>query len=233
MSRHIGIVGCSAEGAALCYRTICLEAEPLMGRHAHPEVTLHTIALAEYMKHLSPIAAQNDWQAVGELMLRSVAALQRAGADFVICPDNTIHAALPYVLPRSPLKWLHIAEEVGKEAQRRGFRKLGLTGTKYLVESDVYPEKLPALGLDYVRPSQEQREKINSIIFDELVRGLQKPESLGYLQQVISALRNQGCDAVVLGCTELPLLISDRESPLPTLDSTRLLARAALRRALA
>jgi aspartate racemase len=231
MSRHIGIVGCSAEGAALCYRTICLEAEPLMGRHAHPEVTLHTIALAEYMKHLSPIAAQDDWQAVGELMLRSVAALQRAGADFVICPDNTIHAALPYVLPRSPLPWLHIAEEVGKEAQRRGFRKLGLTGTKYLVESDVYPEKLAALGLDYVRPSQEQREKINSIIFDELVRGLQKPESLSYLQQVISALKAKGCDAVVLGCTELPLLVSDTTSPLPTLDSTRILARAALREA--
>jgi aspartate racemase len=233
MSRHIGIVGCSAEGAALCYRTICREAEPLMGKHAHPEVTMHTIALAEYMKPLSPIAAKDDWPAVAELMLRSVAALERAGADFVICPDNTIHAALPYVLPRSPLPWLNIAEEVGKEAQRRGFRKLGLTGTKYLVESEVYPEKLAALGLGFVRPSQEQREKINSIIFDELVRGLQTRESLAYLQQVIGELKRQSCDAVVLGCTELPLLISDKESPLPALDSTRILARAALREALA
>jgi aspartate racemase len=231
MSRHIGIVGCSAEGAALCYRTICLEAEPLMGKHAHPEVTLHTIPLAEYMKPLSPIAAKDDWQAVAELMLRSVAALQRAGADFVICPDNTVHAALPYVLPRSPLPWLHIAEEVGKEAQACGFKKLGLTGTRYLVNSDVYPEKLKALGLDYVRPSEEQREKINSIIFDELVRGLQTPQSLSYLQQVIAGLKTQGCDAVVLGCTELPLLVRDATSPLPALDSTRILARAALREA--
>lgn len=231
MSKHIGIVGCSAEGAALCYRTISLEAEPLMGKHAHPEVTMHTIALADYMRHLSPMTAKDGWQAVAELMLRSVETLKRAGAEFVICPDNTIHQALPYVLPRSPLKWLHIAEEVGKEAKRRGFRKLGLTGTRYLVNSEVYPEKLTALGLEYVRPSEEQREKINAIIFDELVRGLQTAEALRYMQQVIAELEEHGCDAVVLGCTEIPLLVSDATSPLPTLDSTRILARAALREA--
>jgi aspartate racemase len=229
MSKHIGIVGCSAEGAALCYRTVCLEAEPLMGRHAHPQVTLHTISLAEYMK---PIEAGGDWQAVGELMLRSAETLKRAGADFLICPDNTIHQALPFVLPRSPLPWLHIAEEIGKEARRRGFRKLGLTGTKFLVSGPVYPEKLEQLGIGYVRPSGAQQERINSIIFDELVRGLQTAESLSYFQQVIEELKAQGCDAVVLGCTEIPLLISDRESALPTLDSTRNLARAALRYAL-
>jgi aspartate racemase len=229
VSKHIGIVGCSAEGAALCYRTICLEAEPLMGRHAHPEVTLHTISLAEYMK---PIDAGAGWEPVGELMLRSAEALKRAGANFLICPDNTIHQALPFVAPRSPLPWLHIAEEVGKEAQRRGFNKLGLTGTKFLVSGPVYPEKLEQLGIGYVRPTGPQQERINTIIFDELVRGRQTAEALAYLQQVIGEFKNQGCDAVVLGCTEIPLLISDRESPLPTLDSTRTLARAALRYAL-
>ena len=155
MTKHIGIVGCSAEGAALCYRTICLEAEPLMGRHAHPEVTMHTIALAEYMK---PIDSGAGWKPVAELMLRSAEALKRAGADFLICPDNTIHEALPFVLPRSPLPWLHIAEEVGKEAKRRGFRKLGITGTKFLVSGPVYPEKLEQMGIDYVRPTKEQQE---------------------------------------------------------------------------
>ncbi|HXA85025.1 MAG TPA: amino acid racemase [Candidatus Dormibacteraeota bacterium] len=230
MTKHIGIVGCSAEGAALCYRTICLEAEPLMGRHAHPEVTLHTISLAEYMK---PIDAGAGWQPVAELMLRSAEALKRAGADFLICPDNTIHEALPFVVPRSPLPWLHIAEEVGKEAQRRGFKKLGITGTKFLVSGPVYPEKLEQMGIGYMLPNVAQRERINTIIFDELVRGRQTAEALTYLQQVIEDLKNQGCDAVVLGCTELPLLISDRESPLPALDSTRTLARAALRHALA
>jgi aspartate racemase len=227
--KHIGIVGCSAEGAALCYRTICLEAELLMGKHAHPEVTLHTIALAEYMK---PIEAGRNWQGVGEIMLRSAETLKRAGANFLICPDNTIHQALPFVVPRSPLPWLHIAEEVGKEARRRGFKKLGITGTKFLVSGPVYPEKLEQLGIGYVRPTEQQQEKINTIIFEELVRGQQTAEALAYLQQVIEQFKCQGCDAVVLGCTEIPLLISDRESALPTLDSTRILARAALRHAL-
>jgi aspartate racemase len=93
MPKHIGIVGCSAEGAALCYRTICLEAETLMGRHAHPEVTMHTISLAEYMKYLQ---ADYDWRGIGDLMVRSAEALQRAGADFLICPDNTIHQAMAH-----------------------------------------------------------------------------------------------------------------------------------------
>jgi aspartate racemase len=230
MAKHIGIVGCSAEGAALCYRTICLEAEPLMGRHAHPEVSMHTISLAEYMKHLQ---GQNDWKGIGELMLKSANALQGAGADFLICPDNTIHQAMPHVLPRSPLPWLHIAEEVGKEARSRGYSTVGLTGTKYLVESHVYPEKLKPMGIAYQLPTPQQREKINRIIFDELVRGIQSLESLFYVQQVMEQMKNNGCDAVVLGCTEIPLLVSDDDSPLPTLDSTRTLARAALREALA
>jgi len=229
MTKHVGIVGCSAEGAALCYRTICLEAESLMGKHAHPEVTMHTIALAEYMKLID---AGASWESIGELMLRSAHALKRAGADFLICPDNTIHQAMPFVISRSPLPWLHIAEEVGKEARRRGFKKLGLTGTKFLVRGPVYPEKLDQLGIGYLRPTEAQQERINTIIFDELVRGQQTAEALAYFQQVVEQFKLQGCDAVVLGCTEIPLLISDRESSLPTIDSTRTLARAALRYAL-
>ena len=201
-----------------------------MGTHMHPEVTMHTIALAEYMK---PIELTDDWEEVGKLMLKSAQVLKRAGADFLICPDNTIHQALPFVLPRSPLPWLHIAEEVGKEAKRRGFRKLGITGTKFLVSGPVYPEKLEQIGISYLRPTKEQQEQVNTIIFDELVRGLQTPESLFYFEQVIESFKTRGCDAVVLGCTELPLLVHENESPLPALDSTRTLARAALRHALA
>lgn len=227
--KHIGIVGCSAEGAALCYRTICLEAEPLMGRHAHPEVSLHTICLAEYMKHISP---REDWPKVADLMLRSAEAPKRAGADFLICPDNTIHQAMAHVLTCSPLPWLHIAEEVGKEAQRRGFQKLGLTGTKFLVRGPVYEEKLSQLGIDFVRPVAAHQERVNNNIFNELVRGEIRIESLFYFQQVIEDLKNRGCDAVVLGCTELPLLVGDEETVLPALDSTRTLARAALQHAL-
>ena len=227
VSRHIGIVACSGEGAALCYRTICVEGAALLGPHDHPEVSMHTHALAEYVKCID----RNDWRGVGELMLSSAKKLAKIGADFLICPDNTIHQALPYVEPRSPLPWLHIADIVAAQAVERGFRRLGLTGTRWLTESEVYPEKLTARGLEYLRPNSAEREEINRVIMDELVYGVFKPEAVGLLQRVIRRMKEAGCDAVVLGCTEIPLIMDDSNSPLPTLDSTRLLARAALRRA--
>ena len=227
MPQHIGIVACSAEGAALCYRTICSEGAPLLGPHAHPEVSMHTPSFAEYVACLH----RGDWPGVGELMLASADKLARIGADFLICPDNTIHQALPFVTPRSPLLWLHIAEVVVAEAARRGYRRLGLTGTRWLVDSEVYPDKLAARSLAYVRPDTAERDEVNRIIMDELVCGVIRPEAVAYVQQVIERLKDAGCDAVVLGCTELPLIMDDANSPLPTLDSTRLLARAALRRA--
>ena len=227
--KHIGIVGCSAEGAALCYRTICADASAQLGGHAHPEISLHTPSLADYVACLE----RGDWQGVGELMLASADKLARAGADFLICPDNTIHQAFDYVAARSPLPWLHIAEVVAAAAQARGFGRLGITGTRWLVESGVYPDKLAAVGIAAVRPDATQRQEMGRLIMDELVHGVFKPDSVRYFQTVIAELQAQGCDAVVLGCTEIPLIISDSNSPLPTLDSTRLLARAAVRHALA
>lgn len=221
MPGHVGIVACSAEGAALCYRTICIEGAQFLGPHDHPEVSMHTHSLREYMKCID----HNDWEGVGDLMLSSANKLATSGADFLICPDNTIHQALPHVLPRSPLPWLHIAEVVMAEAAARGFRRVGLTGTRWLVESDVYPAEC-------VRPTTTEREEINRIIFDELVYGVFEPESVAYFEQVIERMKNDGCDAVILGCTEIPLIVTDANSALPTLDSTRLLARAALQRAL-
>lgn len=224
---HIGIVACSAEGAALCYRTICAEGAAVLGPHAHPEVSMHTPPLAEYLDRIDAA----DWPGVAGLMLESADKLARIGAEFLICPDNTIHQAMAWVAPRSPLPWLHIAEVVAAEAQARGFRRLGLTGTKWLVASEVYPRALAAHGLDYVRPSPEECAALHDIINDELVYGVFRPEGIAYFQQVIARLKDAGCDAVILGCTEIPLIMHDGNSPLPTLDSTRLLARAALRRA--
>lgn len=227
MTAHIGIVACSAEGAALCYRTICVEGTQLLGPHRHPEVSMHTHSLAQYMERIHG----GDWQGVGDLMLSSADKLAKAGADFLICPDNTIHQALPCVEPRSPLPWLHIADVVATQALERGFRRLGLTGTRWLVESEIYPEKLAARGLQYVRPSDAERDECNRIIMDELVYGVFEPEAVACFQRVIGRMKDARCDAVILGCTEIPLIMSDSNSPLPTLDSTRLLARAALRRA--
>jgi aspartate racemase len=229
MPSHIGIVGCSAEGASLCYRTICLEGAALLGRpDAHPEVSLHTHPLAEYVVHLE----SGNLTGVARLMLDSARKLVRAGADFLICPDNTIHEALPLVLPDSPRPWLHIAEVVAAEARAREFRRVGITGTSWLVRSDVYPSRLEAVGIQAVRPEDQDRETTSRIIMNELVRGQCRRASIAELEGVVRRLAERGCDAVVLGCTELPLVLGDGNSPVPTLDSTRLLARAALRHAL-
>ncbi|MGE8688733.1 MAG: aspartate/glutamate racemase family protein [Achromobacter sp.] len=225
---HIGIVACSAEGAALCYRTLCAEGAERLGPHAHPEISLHTHSLADYVACLD----RGDLPGVGGLMLSSAGKLARAGADFLICPDNTIHQALGHVLPRSPLPWLHIAEEVAAEAAARGYRRIGILGTRWLVDSAVYPDKLGQRGLQWLRPPEDDRAALARIIMDELVYGVFKPDSVARLQAVIERLRDAGCDAVVLGCTELPLVLDDGNSALPTLDSTRILARAALARAL-
>jgi aspartate racemase len=224
---HIGIVACSAEGAALCYRTIALEGAAMLGEHDHPEVSLHSHSLARYMRFVRA----GDWAGVAELMLSSAEKLARAGADFLICPDNTIHQGFDLVEHRSPRPWLHIAREVAKEAQQHGFKRLAILGTRYLMEGPVYPEALKAAGIEHRIPPPEQRERINSIIFDELVNGQFLPRSLAYYVEVIRAMKDEGCDAVVLGCTEIPLLVTPGSSPLPTLDSTRLLAKASVRKA--
>jgi aspartate racemase len=188
---------------------------------------MHTPPLARYVHCLD----RGDIAGVGELMLGSARKLAAVGADFLICPDNTVHQAYSYVAPRSPLPWLHIAEVVASEAARRGFRRVGLTGTKWLVDSDVYPEKLAAAGIDFRRPTPDDRDAIDRIIMDELTYGIVTPAAIDTLQKAIGRLQRAGCDAVALACTELPLVMSDANSPLPTLDSTRLLARAALDRA--
>ncbi len=228
MVQHIGIVACSSEGAALCYRTICAEGAALLGRHAHPEVSMHTPSLADYVACLE----RDDWQAVGALMLASAEKLARIGADFLICPDNTIHRAFSHVGPRSPLAFLHIAEVTATEAARRGFRRVGIVGTRWLVESEVYPEKLAARGIGHMRPNAAEGGEINRIIMDELTYGVFKPEAIAAFQHVFTRMKAEGCDAVALACTEIPLLMNDENSPLPTLDTTRLLAQAALRRAI-
>ncbi len=228
MAKHIGIVGCSAEGAALCYQTICKEGAEFLGEHAHPEVSMHTHPLSRYMEYIY----KGRWEGVARLMRSSAGKLESAGADFLICPDNTIHQAFAEVEKESSLPWLHIAREVAGEAVDRGFRKPAVLGTKYLMTGPVYAEAFKSAKLKHSIPTRAIREKIDSIIFYELVYGEIREESKKYLHTQIRILADKGCDSVVLGCTELPLIILPEESPLPVLDSTRILARAALKYAL-
>lgn len=223
--RHLGIVAVSAEGAALCYRTICVEGAALFGPHGHPEITMHTYPLAAYMQHIE----NGRWDEVGKLLLSSAQTLVATGAELLLCPDNTVHQALDLIRTQSALPWLHIAEEVGTVAATRGFRRLGILGTRYLMEGPVYSSALAARGIAFEIPDPADRERINAIIFDELVQGQLRSKSRRYYQAVIERLASHGCDAVVLGCTEIPLLVSEADSRLPVIDSTRALARAALR----
>jgi aspartate racemase len=227
--QHIGILAGSAEGAALCYRTICLEGPEILGEYQHPPVTLDgSVSLADYMA----CVYRDDWDGVAALMLDSTRRLAQAGADFAICPDNTFHQAYDRVQQSSPLPWLHIAEVVAAEATTRGLRHLGVLGTRYLMDGPVYREKLGARNIAMKTPEPASRTEINRIIFEELVNGRVLEPSRARCLEVVGELHAAGCDGVVLGCTELPLIILPEQSPLPTLDSTRLLARAALRRAI-
>jgi aspartate racemase len=227
-TKHVGIVACSAEGAALCYRTLCAEAPEVMGEHMHPEVSMHTYPLGAYMIHIR----SGNWPAVAEMMVSSAKKLAAIGAEFAVCPDNTIHQAFDLVDRDSPIPWLHIGEAVAEEARAQGYGTLAITGTKYLMTGPVYPSTLKRYGIRWVIPDAEARERIDRIIFSELVNGIFKEGSRLYFNTVIQRMNDEGCDAVVLGCTEIPLIVDPNDCPLPTLDSTRLLARAALREAL-
>lgn len=230
MAKHIGIVACSAEGAALCYTTVCTEAPQLMGaKHAHPEVSMHTHPFSDYVRLLEA----GNWDGVAALMLSSEAKVVKCGAEVIICPDNTIHRVFDEVVAKAQRPWLHIAEVVAKEASLRGFKKVGLIGTAATMEADFYREKLAAAGVEMAAPGEKDRNLIDRIIFDELVAAEFTAESRTYFNGVISELATRhSCDAVVLGCTEIPLIVSEETSPLPVLDSTRILARAALKASL-
>ena len=189
-ARHIGIVGVSAEGAALCYRTICVEGAELLGRHDHPEVTLHTHPLARYMEAID----SDDWQRVAELMLDSARRLQAVGAELLICPDNTVHEPWEQISATTPLPWLHIAEVVAAAAVADSRQRLAILGTRYLMEGPVYPPALEAQGLEWRLPEPAERERINQVIFDDLVYGRFEEPARREFYEILARMRREGCD---------------------------------------
>jgi aspartate racemase len=223
--KRIGILAHSAEGAALCFLAACHEGERLSGAHLHPAIALDIEAMGESM---------DDWEAmrlapIRERFARSVERLAKAGADFFVCPDNTAHLALETDGPAFAIPGLHIARVVAEEAERRAFRRIGILGTKWTMDGPIYPREFRRMGIDSVAPPQAARMRVNSIIFDELVRGVVQDSPRAEMIAIVRHLKDQGCDSVLLGCTEIPMILNDEISPLPTLDSTRLLAKEAVR----
>jgi len=227
-AKHIGIVACSAEGAALCFREISRYSSQFMGKHRHPQVTLSCIAMREWMQAFD----RADYKAVAEIMLRETEIVVKAGAEIAICPDNSAHLAFEHVIAKSTIPWLHIADEVGKEAVRIGFKHAALLGTRFTMAGPVYPKAFAKLGLKVISPSPEDQKLVDDIIFRELVNGIFPERSRLLYNEVIARMEQRGCDCVILGCTEIPLLVHPDDCPLPTLDSTRLLAHAAVQYAL-
>jgi len=222
--KHLGILAHSVEGASLCLRTFCQESFREIGPHDHPDVTLDCIPLARSM----PAWDAADYATIRAILAESVARLARAGADFFVCPDNTAHIALETPGDDLALPGLHIAQVVATHAARNGHQRVGILGTKYTMDAPLYPQALTTRGIVSAVPEADERQDINEIIFDELVNGSFTDASRQRYVEIIEHLRGRGCDAVALVCTEIPLLITPADSPLPTLDSTRLLARAAL-----
>jgi aspartate racemase len=223
--KHIGIV---AEGAALCYQAICRQALELVGKNDHPRITMDSIPLAQWM----PAFDAGDYEGVARVMLDSARLLADAGADFAICPDNSAHLAWGEVQADTPIPWLHIVRELGAEARGRGYRCVGVLGTRFTMEGPVYRDTLSAMGIDTMVPEGDDAETVDRVIFSELIDGVFTDESRQAYNDVIDRLGQRGCDAVALACTEIPLLVRPDESSLPTLDSTRILAAAALREAI-
>lgn len=221
---HLGILGHSAEGAALCFREFCHRAGARLGEHEHPDVTLDIISFARCM----PAYDSGDYGAVRAVMETSLSRLAAAGADFFVCPDNTVHLALQHPGPEFPLPGLHIAQVVADRAAADDRVRVGVLGTRYTMDGPIYPQALAARGIQALVPDAADRETVNTVIFHELVHGTLTGESRQAYIGIIERLAERGCDAVALVCTEIPLLVSDDDSPLPVLDSTRLLAAAAL-----
>jgi len=222
--RHIGIVAVSAEGAALCYRTIAAEGSAGFGRHGRRRMTTDTIPLRDYMAHINA----GCWEGVATLLRESASVLERAGAELLICPDNTVHRAFDLATFDSTVPWLHIAREVAAVAAAKHYHCVGVLGTRVLMESNVYAVAFSAQGIETVLPKGPDRARLDALIFDELVNGIVQASTRATIAEIIAGLR---CDAVALACTEIPLAVDGAGIRIPTLDSTRILARAALRHA--
>ncbi|MEM8567915.1 MAG: amino acid racemase, partial [Bacteroidota bacterium] len=222
--KRIGICAHSYEGGALCFLTACREGARLLGPHMHPNIVLSAIPMGLSM----PAWESDNYEEIARHLTNGVKELEKSGADFFICPDNTGHIVLEKIINSLPLPGLHIADVVCQKILDYKWRKVGLLGTKWTMTGTVYSSAFTKNGLDRLIPNEDVRTKINQVIFDELCQGIFKPNTIDYFIRTIEDLKNMGAECVVLGCTEIPLIINKENSPLPILDSTRLLAQKAV-----
>lgn len=227
--KRVGIVAHSAEGGALCFITACREGQGLLGPHMHPEIVLSAVPMGLSMAGWE----SGEHEVVATMLRRGVEQVAAAGADFYVCPDNTAHIVLEEIADTLPIPGLHIADVVCQEIEATGAKAAGLLGTRWTMTGPVYARALQARGIERLVPGEARMEEINRAIFDELCQGRFEPATTARFVETIGELQAAGADCVILGCTEIPLIIDSQNSPLPVLDSTRLLAKYAVREAVA
>jgi|SRR3989344_1737154 len=223
--KHVGIVGVSAEGASLCYKTIVSESSKMLGANIHPEITLNNPSFSEIIK------AQNkkDWGKVTDILLESVSKLKKAGADFAVIPANSVHFAIDALNKNTKLPIISIVDATVQKCFEGGYKKVLVLGIGITMSDGLYDKKLKEMGIMSVTPKEKDQKEINMLIYSELVQGVFKILTINYFLKLINNYKKQGCDAVILGCTELPLILNDKISPIPTLDTTDILAKEAVK----
>lgn len=228
MGRHIGIVAVSPEGAALFYRQVLRQASKLLPPHEHPRVSLHNEPLALYIDALRA----GDWHAVGDLLRRSADILARCGAQFALSPDNAVQFGVHLAETGSPIPWITMTDLVARALERDRRRVVGLLGTKMVTQGSAYQTHLGLKGIQVLAPEPRDADHIDEIVFRELIFGVVRPDSQRRVLAVIDALAARGCEAVILGSSEAPLLVTPENSPLPVYDAADILAEGAVRRAM-
>lgn len=226
--KTIGIVAHSAEGGSLCFITACREGAVHLGPHMHPTIVMSAIPMGLSMEAWE----SGDYATVGKFLAQGVQQVSDAGADFYLCPDNTAHIVLEQIATSLPIPGLHIAEVVCQQIVEHGWKRAGLLGTNWTMNGPVYEKALSRSGLQRMTPDDRVKQQLHDAIFDELCQGIFNPATTDLFVRAIADLKSHGAECVILGCTEIPLIINEDNSPLPVLDSTRLLARYAVREAL-
>lgn len=225
LPKHIGIAAVSPEGSSLCYREIFRLSSRIMGNDGHPRMTLHNEPFDSYLQ----AALKSDWHKVGELLRRTADVLAAAGAEFCISPDNLMQNGVHLAEVGSKIPWLNMTDAVAEAVARDQRKRVGLIGTKLVTYGSSYQTHLGMKGVELFVPTEEQASEIDAIIFRELVKGVVRPASRQRMIEVICSLADRGCEGVILGCTEAPLVVTAETAPLPVYDSTTVLAEAALR----
>ncbi|HKU77265.1 MAG TPA: amino acid racemase, partial [Pyrinomonadaceae bacterium] len=226
--KTIGTAAHSAEGAALCFLTACHEGSAQLGPHMYPNIVMSAVPMALSLAGWEA----DDHAAVGKFLAQGVQTVADGGADFFVCPDNTAHIVLEKIANDLPLPGLHIAEVVCSEISSQGWKQVGLLGTRWTMTGPVYRAALEKRDCELLVPDEPMMERLNAAIFDELCMGVFNTSTTDYFLRAIDDLKSRGAECVILGCTEIPLIVTPQNSSLPTLDSTRLLAKYAVREAI-